>query len=250
MGRAAGLTRGGRFGMVEGMNGALTHGGKTPEVREARRLFLFGNGDGKRVLNVARLAEMAGCHIQSIHKHLPTWEAENEKIVCNSSENGLGLRLNAETLKKHESDKAFIREQIDSQVAEIKRLPVLEKQLLSIADACAKSQNDSGAAEAVLALVQSFVGLHGSRKAGEAHLLKLQAHWSKMAGVESLQAVAETREKTLATGRAKLALRREEAEGMAGDGSGARLAGSGAAGGVFAKRSPAAVVELVGDDEV
>ena len=71
-----------------------------------------------------------------------------------------------------------------------------------------------------------------------------------MAGVESLQAVAETREKTLATGRAKLALRREDAEGMVGDGSGARLAGSGAAGGVFAKRALAPVVDLVGDDEV
>ena len=71
-----------------------------------------------------------------------------------------------------------------------------------------------------------------------------------MAGVESLQAVAETREKTLATGRAKLALRREESEGMAGDGSGARPVGSGAAGGVFAKRALAPVVELVGDDEV
>ena len=34
---------------------------KTPEVREARRLFLYGDGDGRRVLNVAKLAELAGC---------------------------------------------------------------------------------------------------------------------------------------------------------------------------------------------
>lgn len=238
--------------MVARMTGALTHGGKTPEVREARRLFLFGNGDGKRVLNVARLAEMAGCHIQSIHKHLPTWEAENEKIVCNSSENGLGLRLNAETLKKHESDKAFIRRQIDLQVLEIKRLPVLEKQLLNLAQVIAAGNSEAG--EVACELLGRFFETIGARKSAEAHLLKLQSHWSKMAGVESLQAVAETREKTLATGRAKLALRREEAEGMPGDGSQARPVGGGAAaGGVFAKRSPAAVVELVGDvsdDEV
>ena len=222
---------------------------KTPEVREARRLFLFGNGDGKRVLNVARLAEMAGCHIQSIHKHLPTWEAENEKIVCNSSENGLGLRLNAETLKKHESDKAFFRRQIDLQVLEIERLPALENSLLDLVRIIANSGNPE-AADAANLMLGRFFETVASRKSAEAHLLKLQSHWSKMAGVESLQAVAETREKTLATGRAKLALRREEAEGMAGDGSQARAIGSGAAGGVFAKRVPAPVVELVGDDEV
>ena len=239
------LTWGGRSGMVAAM--------KTAEIRTARLLFLYGSGDGHRVLRPDRLAEMVGCHPESIRKHLPGWEAEAEAILAKTGENGLGLRLNAETLKKHESDKAFIREQIDSQVAEIQALPVLEKQLLSIADACAKSQSAPETAEAVLALVQSFVGLHGSRKAAEAHLLKLQSHWAKMAGIESLQAVAETREKTLATGRAKLALRREEAEGAAGDGSQARPVGSGAAGGVFAKRSPAPVVLEVGevsDDEV
>ncbi len=71
-----------------------------------------------------------------------------------------------------------------------------------------------------------------------------------MAGIESLQSVAETREKTLASGRAKLRLRAEEAAGMAGP-DGARVIGSGgSAGGVFAKRVPAPLVELVGDDEV
>lgn len=221
---------------------------KTPEVREARRLFLYGDGDGRRVLNVAKLAELAGCHVDSIRRHLPTWEREAEEITANSSENGFQLRLSSLALAKFESDRDFIREQIDSQVAEIKRLPVLEKQLLNLAQVIAAG--NSGAGEVACELMSRFFETIGARKSAEAHLLKLQSHWSKMAGVESLQAVAETREKTLATGRAKLALRREEAEGMAGDGSGARPVGSGAVGGVFAKRAPAAVVELVGDDEV
>ena len=234
------LTWGGRSGMVAAM--------KTAEIRTARLLFLYGSGDGHRVLRPDRLAEMVGCHPESIRKHLPAWEVEAEAILAKTGENGLGLRLNAETLKKHESDCMTIRSCIDAQVVELQHIPALEKKLLSIAKALSEHNPDAG--EAVLALVQSFVGLHGSRKAAEAHLLKLQSHWSKMAGVESLQAVAETREKTLATGRAKLALRREEAEGLPGDGSQARPVGSGAAGGVFAKRVPAPVVELVGDDEV
>jgi hypothetical protein len=224
--------------------------GGSPEVREARRLFLFGGGDGRRVLRVETLAEMAGCHVQSIRRWLPAWEAEAEKMSASSSDFGLEMRLNAETLAKHESDCLHIRRKIDAQLAELERLPALEKQLLSIADACARSQNDAGAAEAVLSLVQSFIGLHGSRKAGEIHLIKLQSHWSKMAGIESLQSVAETREKTLASGRAKLRLRAEEAQGMAGP-DGARVIGSGgSAGGVFAKRVQAPAVDVVGDDEV
>jgi hypothetical protein len=230
--------------------GEITRHGKTPEVREARRLYLFGSGDGQRVLNVDRLAKLAGCRVETIRRHLAAWEAEADKLAANSAENGLVFRLNAETLAKHESDCMKIRSCIDAQIVELERLPILEKRLLSIADACAKSQSDAGAAEAVLSLVQSFIGLHGSRKAGELHLLKLQSHWAKMAGIESLQSVAETREKTLASGRAKLRLRAEEAAGMAGP-DGARVIGSGgSAGGVFAKRVPAPLVELVGDDEV
>jgi len=231
--------------------GELKKHGKTPEVREARRLYLYGGGDGRRVLNVATLAEAAGCHAETVRRWLPTWEAEAESILTNTPENGLVMRLNAETLAKHESDCMKIRSCIDAQLAELERLPRLEKQLLSIAGACAKSQNDAGAAEAVLALVQSFIGLHGGRKAGELHLLKLQAHWSKMSGIESLQSVAETREKTLASGRAKLRLRAEEAQGQAGP-DGARVIGSGgSAGGVFAKRVPApAPVDVISDDEV
>jgi hypothetical protein len=202
------------------------------------------------VLNVERLAKLAGCHVETVRRWLPAWEAEAEAVLANTPENGLVMRLNAETLAKHESDCMKIRSCIDAQVVELERLPLLEKRLLSIAEACAKSQSDAGAAEAVLSLVQSFIGLYGSRKAGEIHLLKLQSHWAKMAGIESLQSVAETREKTLASGRAKLRLRAEEAQGQAGP-DGARVIGSGSsAGGVFAKRSPAPLVELVGDDEV
>lgn len=225
---------------------------KTAEVRAARQLFLFGAGDGKPVRHLATLAKLAGCHVQTLQKHLPAWEAENEKLLSNSAESGLVLRLNAETLEKHESDRLFIRRQIDLQVAEIQLLPALEKSLLDLVRIIANSGNPD-AGEQAADMMARFFETVGARKAMEAHLLKLQSHWSKMAGIESLQAVAETREKTLATGRAKLALRREESEGAAGDGSGARLA-TPAAGGVFAKR--ASVVEIppaadeVSDDEV
>lgn len=233
-----------------GRGGAWCGPMKTPEVREARRLFLYGAGDGRRILKVEDVARMSGCHQNTVRRHLPAWEAEAEGIVAASEENGFNLRLSSLALAKFESDRTFIREQIDSQVAEIKRLPVLEKQLLDLVKRISSQNNDAG--EHVSALLGSFFETVANRKAMEAHLLKLQSHWSRMAGIESLQAVAETREKTLATGRAKLALRREEASEGSADGSQARLA-TPAAGGVFAKRaSPARVVEVgeVSDDEV
>lgn len=231
----------------------MVRGMKTPEVREARRLFLFGAGDGKRVLKVEDVARLSGCHQNTVRRHLPAWEAEAEGIVAASEENGFNLRLSSLALAKFESDKNFIREQIDTQTAEIKQLTKLEPILLDIVRRISSQNNDAG--EHASDLLSKFFDTVGNRKAMEAHLLKLQSHWSKMAGIESLQAVAETREKTLATGRAKLALRREEASGEAGgDGSQARPVGGAASGGVFAKRavvvevSPA--VDEVGDDEV
>ena len=213
------------------------HGG-TPEVREARRLFLYGGADGVRVLKVERLAELSGAHPQSIRKWVPAWEADLEKIVSNSSEFGQVMRLNAETLAKHEADCMFFRSRIDAQVAEIEQVPAMEKSLLEAVRRVADCGNPE-AADLAVALLAKFFECGSYRRTAEAHLLKLQGHWAKLAGIESLQAVAETREKTLATGRAKLALRAEEAAGVPGP-DGARVAGSsGPAGGVFAKRAPA-----------
>lgn len=223
----------------------MVGGMKTAEIRTARLLFLFGSGNGERILNPARLAELVGCHAESIRKYLPAWEAEAENILANSAQNGLGLRIKHGDLEKHESDKAFFRRQIDSQVAEIQALPKLESTLL---DAVRKIANcvDSDMAETAISMLRAYFDTVGSRKAAEAHLIKLQSHWTKMAGIESLQAVAETREKTLATGRAKLDLKREAAADAPGPES-AKPAGA-VVGGVFAKRgSP--VVD-VSDDEV
>lgn len=225
---------------------------KSPGVHAARQAFLYGCGDGRRVLRVEDLAEIGGVHPETVRRHLPAWQAEAEDILAKSSESGISLRLSKLALAKFESDRDFIRKQIDTQLAEIQDLPKLQDTLLNLVRRIAECGNPD-AGEQAAALLGRFFDLVANRKAMEAHLLKLQAHWSKMAGIESLQAVAETREKTLATGRAKLALRREEAEGEPGP-EGARVASPASGGGVFAKRalgSPAApVVDLVGDDEV
>ncbi len=113
------------------------------------------------------------------------------------------------------------------------------------------NSGDKDAYEVAADAFARYLKTFGTRESLNSQILALQKRWKECAGIESLQSVAETREKTLASGRAKLRLRAEEAQGQAGP-DGARVIGSGSsAGGVFAKRSPAAaVVELVGDDEV
>jgi hypothetical protein len=238
-------------GMVRGMSavGEITKHGKTPEVREARRLFLFGGPDGVRVLKVERLAEMSGAHVQTVRRHLAAWEAEAEAMLAQSSENGFRLKLNAETLAKHEKDVMFLRKSLDSMLLEASALPDL---LGSLRDVVQRflSSGDKDAYEVAADAFARYLKTFGTRESLNSQILALQKRWKECAGIESLQSVAETREKTLASGRAKLRLRAEEAQGMAGP-DGARAIGSGgSAGGVFAKRVQTPAVDVVGNDEV
>ena len=245
-GRPGGLSSAPAGGMLRAMAASIM---KTAEVRAARQLFLFGAGDGKPVRHVATLAEMAGVHIQTIQKHLPAWEAEAEAILSNSSEIGFRLKLNAETLAKHENDVMFLRKSLDSMLLEASALPDLLGSLRDVVQRFLNS-GDKDAYEVAADAFARYLKTFGTRESLNSQILALQKRWKECAGIESLQSVAETREKTLASGRAKLRLRAEEAQGQAGP-DGARVIGSGgSAGGVFAKRSPAPPVDVVGDDEV
>lgn len=241
---------GGWHGAGMSAMGAITGHGKTAEVREARRLFLYGGADGRRITSTEELATLAGCHVASVRRYLPAWEKEHEANLCGASENAFQLRLNAETLAKHEKDVMFLRKSLDSMLLEASALPDLLGSLRDVVQRFLNS-GDKDAYEVAADAFARYLKTFGTRESLNSQILALQKRWKECAGIESLQSVAETREKTLASGRAKLRLRAEEAQGQAGP-DGARVIGSGSsAGGVFAKRSPAAaVVELVGDDEV
>jgi uncharacterized protein with von Willebrand factor type A (vWA) domain len=51
------------------------------ETKHARELFLFGNGDGKRIKNVKKLAEMSGCGERTIYRHMEQWQRESESLA-------------------------------------------------------------------------------------------------------------------------------------------------------------------------
>jgi DNA-binding SARP family transcriptional activator len=110
----------------------------------------------------------------------------------------------------HRETTATLESWIAEEKLEIKRLPKLINLLESTLEAFIEA--DPKDYKQALGLYKAFMQTHATKKAKQAHLVMLQRAWKENAGIDSLQTVAETREKTLAAGRAKLQLRAEGAE--------------------------------------
>lgn len=210
-----------------------------PSVEFARQAFLYGNGDGVPIGDVEKLAALGSCHENTIRNWLPAWKKEREALVSGSSSLGLSLSLSAETLNQHKTDMQFLRTRIDETLTESKLLPKAISFLESFISEFNKFA-DPEERMSILAIFQTYLASLGHKKSLDQHFLAMQARWVKLGGVESLLTVAETREKTLATGRAKQLLEKEKAESTGNPGDSALRV----QGGVFARRG-AEVVEGV-----
>ncbi|HWB01616.1 MAG TPA: hypothetical protein VG796_01245 [Verrucomicrobiales bacterium] len=93
----------------------------------AKTAYLFGEGDGRRVTNTRRLAEIGGVHESTIKRWLPTWKKEASELVRFSPECKLGISLNEGTLEQHRSDVVFLREQVDRLKRIVKSLPATDE---------------------------------------------------------------------------------------------------------------------------
>lgn len=176
----------------------------------ARQAFLYGTGDGRRVLDPQKLAEIGDVHVSTVWRHLPAWQKEYEEILASANSGSLALRLSAETLAQHQRNTEFLETQMVQARREVESAQDLEKLLRKgIAEA---EIHDPDGAQALLLVVQSFCNTVNGRKALQSQFLNYEARWKENAGIDSLQAVAEAREKTLATGRARLDLKREDAQ--------------------------------------
>ena len=50
-------------------------------TRYAKELFLKGNGDGKPIRNLEKLADKSGAALRTIMQHIPDWERESREIA-------------------------------------------------------------------------------------------------------------------------------------------------------------------------
>lgn len=213
-------------------------------IEVARQAFIFGMGDGQPVVNPERLAEIGECTRDTIQKHLPDWIKQREDLLTNSGmpgNGGLLLRLSEETLASLRFDTDFARQRVDELKAESKTARKVISLLESVLTEFSKGASTLETAE-LLSLVSTFTSVHATKKSIDSNFLAMHKHWTKLAGVDSLMTVAETREKALATGRAKLTVTKEASDAGLNGGEPPKPA----IGGVFGmRRGP--VVDMVAE---
>lgn len=192
--------------MVTDKPGPGIRGGPA-KVEVARQAFLYGQGDGRPVLDPAKLAEIAGCHVNTINKWMPGWLKQREEYLATNGNSEFGLSLSSETIEQHRKNTKFLEEQTTNLRREVAILDKLESVLIKAVESA--QVHDPESATQVLAMVQSYLGSSAARKSLQTQFIAVQRAWKENAGIDSLQDVATAREKALATGRAKLDLKRE-----------------------------------------
>lgn len=180
-----------------------------PGVHVARQAFLYGEGDGKPVLTRARLAELAGVHENTIARHINEWIKEREEMVSGSSDRGLALHLSKETLALH--DKAM--KSLESELAQVQwELKTIEKITAKLEGWMDKFSGDEGEQDKALRILEAWQRNCGQKSSLRSQFLALQKQWTSLSGVVDLKDIQVVKEKAMATGRARLALKREETE--------------------------------------
>lgn len=199
--------------MVEGKPGRRPYRGMGTEA--ARQAFLHGDGSGSRVVNTARLAEIGGVHESTIWRHLPAWEKEYEAILIQTNSSGFGLSVSQETLRQHREHVDFLKAQADILATEVRELPKLIAELRGLLNDLKAAEEWDRAASAF----QIWLKMHGSRRETTKLFLAVQQRLSRHSGIDQLEEIALTREKTLASGRAKLDVSREKGQADAKQGA-------------------------------
>lgn len=181
--------------------------GLKSEVVAARQLYLYGAGDGKRVLNVQGLAKLSGLHEKTVWKHLPGWQKEMEEMCAAGGKNVLALSLSKKTLDSHNSDMDFLRSEINSIKWEMDNL---NTSIATLEDICENFSLNSENGNEAIRLFEAYLRASANKGSLRTAFLAAEKRWVDLSGVVAMSEVQITREKTLATGRAKLDLKREE----------------------------------------
>lgn len=178
----------------------------------ARQAFLHGHGDGRPVSSTARLCALAGVSEKTIEAHMPTWIKEREEMLVKFGDSPFGLQVSPETLEIHHQDLNFLRNQADQLKQQIELLPQLIGELKKVLSHLKSGLNKEEFQAASMAF-SLFLRTHANVRESNKLLLMLLARWTQHAGIDALSDVALTRQKAMASGKAKLELKREEAAG-------------------------------------
>jgi len=184
--------------------------GSKPGTEAARTAFLFGTGNGERVLDTKQLAKIGGISTETVNNRLPEWEAEFRQLASGSGFTGFQLNLSADLLETAQRNLQSWRELDTALLAEIQALPKIEKFLRGAVD-WIKENGDKGDVQDMKDMVDTFIRVSNSRKSLIRQRLDVNARFNKLSGLDDLMDVASARAKAMETGRARIELEKERA---------------------------------------
>lgn len=177
------------------------------DLEVARQACLYGEGDGRPVMNVKRLCELAGVREQTILRHLPRWEKEREEIVANSNPIALGISLSKKQLEQNTKDLDFLRNQINLVKFEIDST---EKVAARLAEWMDKFDGDD--IPTALQIFASWERSCGQKASLRSQFVQLKKLWDEKTAIDGLRDVALVREREMEKGRVKIALKKAGSE--------------------------------------
>lgn len=179
------------------------------ETREARRLFLYGDGDGKRVLNPDELAKRSGVHVTTIYRNLPLWEKAYEEMLSGNGQRNLAIALSAEQLQLHKSCIKTLEDQIRQCSWELEQFDEITSRLEAI---CENFSLNTENGDAALRLLENYLSSRGAKDSLRKTFMAMHKHYTDLTGVRDLLDVQATAAKELEKGRVRIRLKQEAAE--------------------------------------
>ena len=177
------------------------------DLELARQACLYGEGDGRPVMNVKRLMELAGVSEQTIGKHLPSWQAEREEILAKSNPAALGISLSKKQLEQNTKDLDFLRNQINLVKFEIDSTEKIAARLAEWMD-----KFDGNDIPTALQIFASWERSCGQKASLRSQFVQLKKLWDEKSAIDGLRDVALVREREMEKGRVKIALKKEGSE--------------------------------------
>lgn len=174
------------------------------EVDTARQLFLYGNGNGKRVLNAQALADQSGLHVDTIRRHIRSWLVEAEELLSGASNSGRALSLSREDIDRHKSDMIALRNEINIVKFELKTLEVITERLAEWLD----KFNGSDEIEKAIQIFHDWQRACGSKASLRSQFMAMQKQWAQLSGIVDLKDIEVVRAKEISKGKAKLEMQK------------------------------------------
>lgn len=174
------------------------------EVDTARQLFLYGSGDGRRILSAGALAEASGLHIETIRKRMPQWLKEAEELLSGTSSSGLALSLSAKDLVFHKENMIHLEKQIKIVKFELDQLDIITEKL----EGWLEKFQGTDEMETAIRIFHDWQRASGTKSSLRSQFLAMQKQHATLSGIIDLKDVEVVRAKEISKGKAKLEMQK------------------------------------------